>query len=509
MLWNIPRMIVSGLAGGCGKTFVSVGMASALRKRGKDVFPFKKGPDYIDSAWLFSAAARQCYNLDTFLMGEYGVVRSFEQHTGIDDACGYSDDDSYARYSRVRESVGGRIALIEGNRGLFDGMDQGGTYSTAELAKLLKSPVVLVLDSTKSTRTLAAQVLGCQRLDPAVRIEGVILNRIAGKRHEEIASASIERICGIPVLGAIPKLDPGMFPERHLGLVTPEEYPGKARAIVYAEETVEKYVDLDRLLSIADAAGELLMKESGLSTTMDSSKGRVRMGVVRDAAFSFYYPDNIEALVASGSEIVEISSLRDHALPDIDALYIGGGFPETNAAGLAGNEGFRSSVRAAIEDGLPVYAECGGAIYMGRSLTYNGRTYPMTGTLPVEFDFDKKPQGHGYTVLEVKEANPYFDVSSIVHGHEFHYSRGRSIWPGRVRFAFGVQRGYGFNGTEDGICYKGLLAVYSHIHAAGTAQWAENFVYAAGRYSMGKSRHDQSRPYRGNTCGYGQYSVNQ
>lgn len=487
MLWNIPRIIISGLAGGCGKTFVSVGVASALKMRGMDVFPFKKGPDYIDSAWLSSAVERPCYNLDTFLMGAEGVQRSFEQHTGIDAVCNYCADMSCAKCSRLKEFLKNKIAIIEGNRGIFDGMDESGTYSTAELAKLLKTPVILVLDSTKSTRTLAAEVLGCQKMDGDVRIAGVILNRIAGKRHEEIARASIEKVCGIPVIGAIPKLESNIFPERHLGLVTPAEYPDIKKAIAFAAEAVTASIDLDKLLSLATAGKSLLIKKIKRHPAVNQAVQKARIGIIKDEAFSFYYPDNLEALKAADSEIIEINSLEDTALPDIDALYIGGGFPETNAGRLAANESFRASVKEAIESGLPVYAECGGAIYMGKSILYKDKTYPMTGVLPVEFCFDKRPQGHGYTVIEVESENPYFDLHSIIHGHEFHYSRAVNLESCGVRFIFKVHKGYGFNKTQDGICYKNLLAVYSHIHAAGTAPWAQNFVRAAKAYSAGRS----------------------
>lgn len=509
MLWNIPRIIISGLAGGCGKTFVTVGIASALQKRDMDIFPFKKGPDYIDSAWLSSAVKKQCYNLDTFLMGEEGVIQSFEQHTGIGEVCRYCDDASCARCDRLKGFLNNKIAIIEGNRGIFDGMDDRGTYSTAELAKILKSQVILVLDSTKSTRTLAAEVLGCQKMDPDIQIAGVILNRVAGKRHEEIARTSIEKICGIPVIGALPKLDPGLFPERHLGLITPEEYPEIEDAIAYATDAVEKYVTIDKLIALTNTGKPLLMKKNKKHASEKQTNQRIRIGIVMDTAFSFYYPDNIEALKAHGAEIIEINALKDHELPDIDALYIGGGFPETNAAQLSANKSFRLSVKEAVETGLPVYAECGGALYMGKSITYKDKTYPMAGVLPVEFDFDKKPQGHGYTILEVKETNPYFEISSIIHGHEFHYSKGKNLESDKIRFIFKVHKGYGFNKLEDGICYKNLLAVYSHLHAAGTAQWAKNVARAAEKYLRKKTDSSHLNFYKEDTYICQHYGIDQ
>jgi cobyrinic acid a,c-diamide synthase len=484
MQWNIKRIIVSGLSGGCGKTFVTIGIASALKKRGMDVFPFKKGPDYIDSAWLSSATGKPCYNLDTFLMGTDGVVHSFESHIGVSALCNYCNDPSCARCEQLKWFLNEKIAIIEGNRGLFDGMDENGTYSTAELAKLFKTNVILVLDSTKSTRTLAAQVLGCQKMDSDLKIAGVILNRVAGRRHEDIARASIEKICGVPVIGAIPKLENNRFPERHLGLITPDEYPETEQAIGYATEIVESYIDLGRLINIAETNEPLTLNRHNIRRIQGlRDKEKVRVGVVKDAAFSFYYPDNIEALKQLNAEIIELSAIEDRMLPDIDALYIGGGFPETNALKLTENKDFISSVKEAIEDGLPVYAECGGAIYMGKSVTYKDKTYSMTGVLPIEFYFTKHPQGHGYTILEVEEQNPYFKLHSIIHGHEFHYSGAANLESGKIKFIFNVRKGYGFNKEKDGILYKNLLAVYTHIHAAGSPQWATNFISLAERFS--------------------------
>lgn len=484
MHWNIKRIVISGLAGGCGKTFVSIGIISALKKKGINVFPFKKGPDYIDSAWLSTAVEKPCYNLDTFLMSEKGVVHSFEAHTGIHEICKYCDAESCANCDRLGEAIKDKVAVIEGNRGLFDGMDENGTYSTAELAKLLNSTVVLVLDCTKSTRTLAAQVLGCQKMDINLKLSGVILNRVAGKRHENIVRSSIEKICNVPVIGAIPKLDEN-FPQRHLGLITPQEHSNYKEAIRFATEIAETYIDLKQLLFIADSNESLTLSNYNKHTNLAHSnvKNDVRIGVISDTAFSFYYPDNLEALKSAGAEIVEINAIKDHLLPDVDGVYIGGGFPETNAMSLAENKNFKMSLKEAIEDGMPVYAECGGAIYMGRSLVYNNKDYQMTGVLPLDFYFENKPQGHGYTVLKVEAENPFFELNTIVHGHEFHYSKANDLTSKEIKFVFSLQKGYGFNRENDGIIYKNLLAVYSHIHSAGTPQWAPNFVKLAKRFS--------------------------
>jgi cobyrinic acid a,c-diamide synthase len=462
---SLPRILIAGLRGGSGKTFLSVGLVAALRKRGLRVAPFKKGPDYIDASWLSMAAEEPCRNLDLFLMSPESVVQSF-----------------------VASAERADVAVIEGNRGLFDGMDAQGTYSTAELAKLLEAPVLLAVDCTKSTRTVAAAVLGCQRLDPQVPIRGVILNQTAGARHESVLREAVRDICGLPVLGAVRRIREQLFPERHLGLVPPQEHDQRTDAIRQASGAAERYLDLDAILSLArdNAARELSPERSQshvTETVPDASSARI--GVFRDAAFQFYYPENLEALVREGASLIEISPLREAGLPDVDALYIGGGFPETLAAALAENRPFLESLRRAIEEGLPVYAECGGTVYLGKELVMEERTYPMVDVLPVVFAFGNKPQGHGYAVLETVANNPYYTVGDSLRGHEFHYTYMRSATAEDLAFAFRVRRGFGFDGQRDGMCRHKVLACYTHIHALGTETWAPSLVRAAVRFKTG------------------------
>jgi cobyrinic acid a,c-diamide synthase len=209
---------------------------------------------------------------------------------------------------------------------------------------------------------------------------------------------------------------------------------------------------------------------------------RVKIGVFQDAAFQFYYPENLEALSAAGAELVDISPLQDASLPDVDGLYLGGGFPETLAVGLSQNESFMASLRSAVQKGLPIYAECGGAVYLGERLHFEGRSFPLAGIFPVEYGFQEKPRGHGYTVLEVVKENPFFPLGETIRGHEFHYTFMVSPKDGDPGFAFRVHRGYGFDGQHDGICAGNVLAMYTHIHALGTAEWAPSLVQAAARF---------------------------
>jgi cobyrinic acid a,c-diamide synthase len=456
---EFPRLIIAALRGGSGKTIVSIGIIAALRERGHSVAPFKKGPDYIDAGWLALAAGRPCYNLDTFLLDADLIRRSFCIHAPPSG-----------------------LALIEGNRGLFDGIDLDGATSTAELAKLLKTPVVMCVDCTKTTRTMAAVIAGCVRFDPEVMVRGVILNHVAGARHESILRRSIEHYSGVAVIGAIPKLDRPVFPERHMGLVPTAEHGWAAESIQTIGRIAARHIDLDALARIAREAPRI----SGVCPPSDlngptgqrvtGQAALCHIGILKDAAFQFYYPENIEALLAAGAQVVFISPLREDPLPDIDALYIGGGFPETHAQELSANTAFSQRLRELAEAGFPVYAECGGLMYLGEELVLEGKRYPMAGVLPLSFGLFKRPQGHGYTVVSVERANPYYPIGAEIRGHEFHYSRVLR-WSGADEdFVFRMRRGVGIHGDRDGLLYKNVLATYTHIHALGNPGWASALV---------------------------------
>ncbi len=476
---EIPRILIAALRGGSGKTVLSIGIIAALRNSGKKVVPFKKGPDYIDAGWLAMAAGRPCYNLDTFMVNDHLVCQSFLSHTNPDCA---------------------EIAVIEGNRGLYDGLDVDGSTSTASLSKLLNTPVILCLDCTKSTRTMAAVVLGCLHFEPEIQIKGVILNRVAGSRHENILRQSIETHCGVPVIGALPKLKSQDFPERHMGLIPTPEHAWAKNSINTAAEVVAKHVNLTEVFRIAKTAENRKFSCSGIdAVSIDAGCGEkdnaksfpnispgLKIGIMRDSAFQFYYPDNLEALADAGAEIVCISPLTDTVLPDIDGLYIGGGFPETHAKALADNKKFRNDIKNAAESGMPIYAECGGLMYLGESLVLE-QTYPMTGVLPIVFSFSKKPQGHGYTFAEVDKQNPFYEIGTVIKGHEFHYSKVLE-WRGNNQdMALEMQKGNGIINGRDGICYKNVFATYTHIHALGIPKWASTMARLANGFRLKKS----------------------
>jgi len=463
---TVPGIVISALRGGAGKSILSIGIAAAWKSQGKSVAPFKKGPDYIDTGWLALAAGRPCYNLDTFLISKEKVQSSYLFHT--------SDSD---------------IAVIEGNRGLFDGIDIDGKTSTAEIAKLLGIPVILCVDGSKTTRTMAAAVSGCINFDPETRIKGVILNRVAGKRHENILRNSIEHFCGIPVLGAVPKLREHDFPERYMGLVPTFEHDWAKESVAAAADLASKYIDLEALYKVAEGVTEhsdAFFHKRDNQKPYQSTKDLPRIGIIKDSAFQFYYPENIEALEEAGAETVFLNALTDNSIKDVDALYIGGGFPETHAEKLSDNKDFREDIKESVNSGLPVYAECGGLLYLGEKLVMEGKEYSMTGVLPAVFGLSKKPVGHGYTISVVDRENPFFNIGTEIRGHEFRYSTVLE-WRGKDEdFVFETRRGKGFKNKRDGICYKNVLTTYTHIHALGTPSWAKAMVRNAKEYKEKK-----------------------
>lgn len=450
MRLEAPRVAVGGLAGDAGKTLLSLGLVRAISNRGRRVAAFKKGPDYIDAAWLGAAASRPGRNLDTFLMDDAHLGRALATADGCD------------------------LLVVEGNRGLFDGLDAMGTHSTAELAKRVGAPLLLVVDVHKSTRTVAAEVLGCCRFDPDLRIAGVVLNRVATARQERVIRQAIEAATSVPVVGALPVLTSQLLPDRHLGLVTAAEHPRREEAIEHAAQAIEEHVDVGAILGLAAAAP--------VRAFPDASPARrgpaARVAVVRDLAFSFYYPENLEALTDRGAELVAVSALDDEPLPEVDAVYVGGGFPEVHAERLAAARGFMASLRAAGDRGVPIYAECGGLMLLARALTVQGRTHRMSGVLELEVEQTSRPQGHGYAVGRIDRRTAFFPEGQEIRGHEFHYSR-VSGGADAARTALALGKGGGISAGRDGISKGGIFASYVHVHAASSDAWADGLMAAA------------------------------
>jgi len=480
---NPPRIVLAGLSGGSGKTIVSLGLCRALVRQSLVVRPFKKGPDYIDAKWLGKAAGAPACNLDPHLMPpELLPVLFAERMVGFD------------------------LAVVEGNRGIFDGGDVQGSLSTAELARLLAAPVVLVMDCTKMTRTAAAIVAGIAAFEPGLGLAGVICNRTARERHRSILRAAIERYTDVPVLGMLPKLPENPIPERHMGLWSDQELSADVdAALELLADIVSDCCDLAALRATAESSPPLLLGPAGPAgpacpatsatsatsadqadlwpTALDLAR-RPRIGVVKDAALWFYYPENIEALERAGAEIVYVSILSSEPWPELHGLYLGGGFPETHAEALAANSFIRKHVRDLCLSGMPTYAECGGFMYLARQLEYAGRSWPMAGVFPVSTRLCAKPQGLGYIEAETLQETPFYRAGTRLTGHEFHYSACRLDDPAfDPKYALRMTRGSGMHNGRDGLMTQRTLAGYTHIHALGTRDWAPNFVRAAAEYA--------------------------
>jgi len=444
----VDTLFISALHKSSGKTTVSVGLAGALAARGTAVQPFKKGPDYIDPMWLARAAGRPCYNLDFHTMTGDEIAETF-----------------------AARAQGADLALIEGNKGLFDGLDLEGKDSNAALAERLGVPVVLVVDTRGMTRGIAPVLLGYQSFGAGIGIAGVILNQVGGPRHEGKLRRAVEHYTDIPVLGAVGRHPDMEISERHLGLIPANEAAEADALIAVIAEHVGDGMDLDRLMAAAGTVETGEVPAAAGTPTPD-----VRVAVARDAAFGFYYPDDLEALERGGAELVPFDSLTDHRLPAADALFIGGGFPETQARDLAANTALLGDIRTALADGMPAYAECGGLMYLARSLTWKGERHEMAGVIPGDVVLHDRPVGRGYVVLR-ETANAPWPASrnASLPAHEFHYASLENL-PADTVFAFDVERGYGIDGSHDGIVIGNLLAQFSHRRNVRQSPWTEGFL---------------------------------
>lgn len=450
----MPRLLLSAAHKSSGKTTLSLGLCAAMTKAGLKVQPFKKGPDYIDPMWLGRAAGRPCYNLDFNTMEPEEIRRFY-----------------------LRQSHDSDIALIEGNMGLYDSLDIEGRGSNAEMAKLLNAPVVLILDVRGATRSIVPVILGFRQFDPEMNLAGIILNKVAGARHEKRLREVIAHYCDIPILGAVHRDEHLLIDERHLGLVPSNEADKVDGTLQAISERIARQIDIDALRRIAEQAPALTCGPP-LTPPPPSSAEPVRIAIARDNAFGFYYPDDLASLQAAGAELVPFDALTDTALPaEIDGLFIGGGFPETQMAALEANRELRYAIREAIEGGLPAYAECGGLMYLSRAIRWGGQSAEMVGIIPGECIMHDKPVGRGYATIVETGASPWPDSTAgrRYRVHEFHYSSLENL-PQDLQYAYKLERGYGIGGGYDGIVYKNLLASYVHLRDVQGNGWTRRFI---------------------------------
>ena len=450
----MSRIYISAAHKSSGKTTVALGLCAALQQQGLSIQPFKKGPDYIDPMWLGRAANRSCHNLDFYTMDDDEII------------------DTVARYSQDAD-----LSIIEGNKGLYDGLDLDGSNSNAALAKLLDTPVVLVLDARGMTRGIAPLILGYQAFDPGIRIAGIILNQLGGSRHEAKLRAVIEHYTDAVVIGAVSRNTDLEITERHLGLIPSNESRHANEYITGISQLISEQVDLEALHTIANSAPKLKNARPQHAFNTEELPA-LRIGIAQDAAFSFYYADDLDTFEQHNARLIPVDMMNDSQLPDIDGLFIGGGFPESCMQKLEANTAMRRSVAEAIDNGLPVYAECGGLMYLCRSLSWQGTTGQMVGTIPADCVMNERPQGRGYVRMKRTAEFPWPITGHIVDdiaAHEFHYSSLQNL-DAQQHFAYNVLRGTGIDGKNDGIIYKNLLASYCHQRHSRQNPWITQFL---------------------------------
>jgi cobyrinic acid a,c-diamide synthase len=446
-----PRLlVVAGVASGVGKTTITLGLLEAFRRRGLIVQPFKVGPDFIDPGYHELVSGRGSYNLDGWMCGRDHVIATVARHAADAD-----------------------LAIVEGVMGCFDGLDATrDDGSTAQVAKWLGAPIILVLDACAQARSAAAVVLGFERFDPDLNIAAVIVNRVGGETHARSVREAIAERCRPAVVGAIPWSDSVTLPERHLGLVTAGEGLLTTATRDQLADLIERSVDLDAVIDLA-APLKAASPTSHLQPATYSR--RISIGVAHDAAFCFYYRDNLALLRAAGAELIYWSPLNDIALPEVDGLYIGGGYPELHGSALAANKTMVDAVRAFAESRRPIYAECGGLMYLAEALEdFDGATHAMVGLLPATVRMRPRRLSLGYTEVTLRGDTPLGAPGVIARGHEFHYS---SLDP----VAASVQRVYrlrrhGGEERDEGYRVGNALLSYVHLHFASNPDLARNFV---------------------------------
>ncbi len=429
-----------------GKTVVSLGLCAALKNKALDVQSFKKGPDYIDPIWLSQASGNPCYNLDFYNMTHEEIIDLYQSKNSL-----------------------ANISIVEGNKGLYDGMSVTGGDANADLAKLLNIPVVLVIDTIGTTRGVAALVGGYQAFDQEVNIAGVILNKVAGARHESKLIQAIEYYTDIPIFGSVRRNKELIIDERHLGLMPANETPESQIFIDRAARHIADQVDLDKVINI----GQTALKTPAAPVV--EIQHSLTVAVAKDSAFGFYYQDDLDKFDSLGVNLKYFDTLNDARLPKCDGLFIGGGFPETQLEALSSNQSLLADIKEKVISGLPTYAECGGLMYLTNQITNNDQNHPMAGVIDADTIMTKRPIGRGYVQLESLEEHPWNGVSEKIYAHEFHYSKLENI-DQNTRYAFKVLRGVGVDNMRDGIIKYNLLASYTHLRSVAGNQWVDQFV---------------------------------
>ena len=438
-----------------GKTTLSIGISAAIRQQDFTIQAFKKGPDYIDPIWLSQATTNPCYNLDFFTSGSDYIV------------------EKYNHYRHNKD-----VVLVEGNMGLFDGMALDGSDSNAAMAKLLRLPVILVVDTSGTSRGIAPLLNGYKYFDNEVQYAGVILNKVAGNRHESKLTRVIQEYTDFNILGSVPRNTDIQVTERHLGLIPGNEIPEESEKVIeLLAKQAREHINIDSLLSIKNIMNPDEKENIASISKENKLPLDIKIAVAMDEAFGFYYPGDLQQFEKLGVQIIPFNCLKDSELPtNIDGLFIGGGFPETQLEKLSANRSMMTSIKNAIEQGLPTYAECGGLMYLCNGLTYQDHTYPLCNVISATVDMHKRPQGRGYIILETNDTHPWFSGKKhTIKAHEFHYSAIKGL-PADTKYAYTIKRGTGIDELNDGIILYNMVASYSHLRQTDKCLWVDNFV---------------------------------
>lgn len=461
---NIPRIIIAGTHSGVGKTTIVTGILAVLKQKGFTVQSYKVGPDYIDPGYHQLASGKIAHNLDTWLIPEDKLVPIFS-----------------------KTAYGNDIVVIEGVMGLYDG-GRTGVSSTAAIAKLLNAPVVLVIDAKSAGESAAAVALGFKMYDPEVNLAGVIINRLGSVNHQNMICEALEKI-NIPVLGCMYRNQALHMPERHLGL-TPVTEHNAHDVILQLQEQIAAQIDMEKLIQIARQFSALKISDNTLEVKKQHPLFPVRIAVAQDEAFSFYYTESLDLLKTLGAEIVPFSPVRDDRLPQVDGVILGGGFPEMFVNELSCNKGMHESIRQACREGMPLYAECGGFMYLtNKIIDFNGQEHDMAGVIPAQCNMEKKLQTVGYVEATALTDSVLCAAGDVLRGHEFHFSK--MIYDDNqesLPWAFMFKKTRTGEVYPGGYAYNNILASYLHMHFAGNEKSALYFLTKCMEFKQGRKK---------------------
>jgi cobyrinic acid a,c-diamide synthase len=448
---TVPRIVLAGVTSGVGKTSITAAIIYGLRKKGYSVQPFKVGPDFIDPSYLTSVSGQTARNLDVWMMGKRGVLKNFVQNSQQD------------------------VSVIEGVMGYYDGFDGNSSIaSTYDVASIVKSNVILVIDASKAARSIAATATGFKIFEKNSRICGVILNKIGSKKHETLCRDALKKT-GLPVLGVIPRDNDLQIESRHLGLIPVQERLDLDKTIKSVAKSISKFIDTKEIIKLSKNAQALPKISEGKTKTKQT-----RIAVALDESFNFYYQDNLDSLSRLGAELVFFSPALDKKIPSCDGIYIGGGFPEVNGKLLEKNGTMKGLVKKHAEDGMPIYAECGGLMYLTKSIQYNSGKFQMVGLFDAVTLMEKRLKLN-YTSAKTRPRSPFYTKSQVIRGHEFHYSE-LDLLSRDSKFAYDMSVGIGIQDKKDGLTVHNTLASYMHVHFVDSPV-ADSFVKSCISYS--------------------------